>query len=75
VAVDVSDTGGATWSATPGGELPGIAVPEVRVTVTMRSEGDIDVRSLSTVIAAVTPAHDPHRLEIRRADAASEAAG
>ncbi len=75
VAVDVSDTGGAAWSAEPGGDMPGIAAPEVRVTVTARSESDIDSRSLSAVIAAVTPAHVPHRVEIRPADAASDAAG
>ena len=72
VDVDVSDTGGATWSATPGGAMPGVAVPELRVTVTERHEGDVDPRSLGAVIAAVTAAHVPHVVEIRVAEAEPE---
>jgi phage tail-like protein len=72
VTVNVWDTGGASWSATPGGALPGVASPGLRVTVTERRGGDVNPGSLSTVISAVTPAHVPHVVEIRLAEAGAE---
>jgi phage tail-like protein len=72
VDVEVSDTGGAGWSAAPGGTIPGVALPELRVTVTQRHEGDVDPRSLGAVISAVAPAHVPHLVEIRLAEPGPE---
>jgi phage tail-like protein len=72
VEVDVSDTGGSSWSATPGGAMPGVALPELRVTVTESRQGDVDPRSVDAVVSAVTPAHVPHVVEIRLAEAGTE---
>jgi len=60
--VEVTDSGGAAWSAAPGGDLPGDPVPALRVHV--RAHGPVDRRRVERVVAAVTAAHVPFTLDI-----------
>lgn len=65
VDAEVTESGAARWSPTPGGELPGQA--ETGVTVTLRPAGGagIDLARLEAVIRAVTPAHVPHAVVVQ----------
>lgn len=64
VDVEVTDNGGATWSTTPGAELPGQAAAVLHVRVFAVAREDINVRRLDGIVNAVKPAHVPHTLEI-----------
>lgn len=58
--VEVTDSGGVSWSLKPGGPLPGDLVPRL----TVRVESDADVAGLDALIRAAKPAHVVHRLEV-----------
>ena len=64
--VEVSDSGGVTWSLRPEGPLPGDRVP--RLTVRVEASGldpaGLDVTGLEAVIRAAKPAHVLHHLEV-----------
>jgi phage tail-like protein len=62
-AVDISDSGGASWSPVPGGELPGSAEPSVTVRVRSPAVDEATVRQL---VATGTPAHVVHHVEVER---------
>lgn len=62
-SVSVTDSGGASWSPAPGGDLPGTAQPSL--TVVIRASGPVDVRRVERVIATVKAAHVPHTLEVQ----------
>lgn len=56
VPVEVSESGGARWSPSPGGELPGDPVPTVSVVV-RAAPGSVEVDRLDSLVRSVTPAH------------------
>jgi phage tail-like protein len=58
--VEVSDSGGVTWSIKPEAQLPGDPVPQL----TVRVESDADEAGLDAIIRAAKPAHVLHRLEV-----------
>jgi phage tail-like protein len=60
--VDVADSGGAAWSATPGGVPPGESVPWVAIRVV--APPGVAVRSVEAVVAAAKPAHVKHSVEV-----------
>lgn len=62
--VEVEDSGGTAWSATPGAELPGRAQAILHLRVYATALEDINVRRLEAIINAVKPAHVPHSWEI-----------
>jgi hypothetical protein len=65
--VEVVDTGATTWSATPGGDVPGSSPPQVTVSVRVGSAQDVervDVRRVEAVVASVKPAHVRHTVEV-----------
>lgn len=62
--VRVDDSGGATWSSTPGGRLPGNAAALLHVRVYASAVEDVNVRRLEGIVNAVKPAHVPHTLEV-----------
>jgi phage tail-like protein len=70
--VDVTESGGARWSAAPGSELPGEQVPALHVRVTVADATTIDVRRLDAVVAAVKPGHVPHTVEVVTGDVPGE---
>jgi phage tail-like protein len=62
--VRVDDSGGATWSSTPGGRLPGNAAAMLHVRVYASAVEDVNVGRLEGIVNAVKPAHVPHTLEV-----------
>jgi len=62
--VEVEDSGGSAWSATPGAELPGASTPFLRVTVRVADPATVDRRRLERVVAAVKPAHVTHTIDV-----------
>jgi len=70
---EVVETGGAAWSATPGGALPGKPGARLIVRLGVPDVAAVDARRLDAVVAAVKPAHVAHRVEVRSmaTDAAS----
>ncbi|WP_235010656.1 phage tail protein I [Arthrobacter sp. SLBN-112] len=62
--VRIEDSGGATWSPTPGGRLPGNAPALLHVRVYAAAIEDVNLRRLEGIINAVKPAHIPHTLEV-----------
>ncbi|MDQ3128753.1 MAG: phage tail protein I [Chloroflexota bacterium] len=62
--VDVSDSGGAVWSRTPGTAAPGDASYRVTVTVRPPKKGQVDPAKLDELVAAAKPAHVTHRITI-----------
>lgn len=65
VEPEVSDSGGSTWSPTPGGALPGSPAPSVLVRVRAADlpEG-VDERRLSAIIEEIRPAHVAVEVEV-----------
>lgn len=58
--VSVSDTGGCTWSATPGGPLPGSTPARMEVRIEVDAPDDVDPRRVESLIEATKPAHVAH---------------
>jgi phage tail-like protein len=71
--VEVEETGGVQWSASPGPALPGEAEPRLVVRVRCDRPDDVDSRRLDAVVASVKPAHVPHHVEVLGRDAAESA--
>lgn len=63
--VVVEESGGTSWSATPGGELPGSTRPAVVIAITV-PDGDAAelVGRFERVAADVVPAHVPTRVTV-----------
>lgn len=71
--VQVEETGGVRWSASPGAALPGEAQPLLVVRVRCDRPDDVDARRLDAVVASVKPGHVPHRVEVLGRDGAASA--
>lgn len=56
VSVEVNESGGARWTPSPGGDLPGDATPTVAVVVHAAAES-VDTDRLDSLVRSVTPAH------------------
>jgi phage tail-like protein len=59
---EVTDSGGCSWSAVPGGDLPGTWPP--RVTVRVRASDPADARRVEEIVATAKPAHVEHEVEV-----------
>jgi phage tail-like protein len=62
--VEVSDSGGAAWSKTPGSTPPGDGSYSVRIRVKPPKKETIDGTRLEAIVAAAKPAHIAHTVEI-----------
>jgi phage tail-like protein len=62
--VTVSDSGGCTWSASPGGELPGTGPVRMKVRIEVSEPGDVDPRRVEALIEATKPAHVAHSFTV-----------
>lgn len=62
--VAVVEGGGAAWSATSGGSLPGSATRSVHVRVTVARPTDVDAARLDALVGAAKPAHLGHTVEV-----------
>ena len=67
--VAVTDSGGATWSATPGSKAPGNSSYTVKVKVNPPKKGKLDKARIEALVASAKPAHVAH--EVSLADAAA----
>ena len=64
VEPEIEESGGTTWSPTPGGELPGAAEPSLVVRVRVPKGDAVDADRLERIVAAAKPAHVPHTVEV-----------
>jgi phage tail-like protein len=64
--VTVVDSGGCAWSGSPGGDLPGDAVPSMVVRIEFADPDRVDVRRIEALIDAVKPAHVRHSTDLVR---------
>jgi phage tail-like protein len=62
--VEVADSGGVTWSATPGDPAAGPDGPSLTIRVSVTDPAELNVRALDALISAIKPAHVVHRLEV-----------
>lgn len=70
--VEVADSGGVTWSTTPGdpdapagpGGPGGPGGPSLTIRVSVIDPAEVNVRALDALISAIKPAHVMHRLEV-----------
>ncbi len=62
--VTVTDTGGCTWSPTPGGELPGTGPARMEVQIEVPEPDDVDPRRVDSLIEATKPAHVAHSFTV-----------
>lgn len=67
--VEVQDSGGTTWSTTPGAAVPGSSRPNVTVRVTVPMSVKVDRRRVERFVSAVKPAHVPHTVVVVVVDA------
>lgn len=59
-AVDIQDSGGCTWSKTPGGEVPGTSPSQVAVRIRAADPSTVDTRRVEALLEATKPAHVRH---------------
>lgn len=59
---EVEDSGGVSWSRTPGAAVPGSADAHVRVRVAAGES--VDARRLDRIVADAKPAHIAHTVEV-----------
>ncbi len=62
--VDVTDSGGATWSKTPGAKPPGDGSYSLTVTVTPPKKGQLDAAKIEALVASAKPAHVAHKVTV-----------
>lgn len=61
---EITESGGAVSSQDPGGSLPGTARSSLVVRLPVSSPELFDLRRLDDLVAALKPAHVPHRAEV-----------
>ncbi|WP_433328675.1 phage tail protein [Spirillospora sp. CA-294931] len=64
VEPEISDSGGAAWSARPLGPFPGEHRPHLRVTLRLPDPGPADEHRLNALVAAARPAHMPYTVTV-----------
>ena len=64
VEAEIEDSGGASWSATPGSPLPGAETPRLVVRVRPVEPGPMFAERLREFVAANRPAHVPYEVQI-----------
>jgi phage tail-like protein len=66
VEVEIEESGGATWSSTPGGAPPGESRPRLLVRLITDDPDSMDVRRVNLLVGDNKPAHVPHTVEVVR---------
>ncbi len=64
VQPELTESGGADWSAVAGAPLPGGPVPTLHVLLRVPDPSAVDVRRLEAVVAEAVPAHVTSRVEV-----------
>jgi phage tail-like protein len=65
--VEVSESGGARWSPSPGGPLPGEPQEMLSIIVHPAAGQEVDLDRLGALIRSVKPAHVRHRVAVQSA--------
>ncbi|MET9970094.1 phage tail protein [Streptomyces sp. NPDC006356] len=68
VAPEITESGGATWSARPLGPAPGAPRPHLHVTLRLPEPAPADTHRLDTLVAAARPAHMPYTVTVTTAE-------
>lgn len=63
-APEITESGGATWSARPLGPFPGAPEAALNVTLRVPDPSAVDVHRLHAVVAAARPAHLPFTVQV-----------
>lgn len=66
VEVEIEESGGATWSSTPGGAPAGETQPRLLVRLITDDPDSIDVSRVNYLVRESKPAHMPHTVEVVR---------
>jgi phage tail-like protein len=66
--VEVSDSGGVTWSQVPNTPPPGQAEASVQVRIAAAAGRQLDLKAVDELVAAAKPAHVAHRVEVSEHD-------
>jgi phage tail-like protein len=66
VEVEIEESGGATWSSTPGGGPIGEAQPRLLVRLIAEDPDTIDLVRVDQLVRESKPAHMPHTVEVVR---------
>lgn len=61
---EITESGGATWSARPRGPVPGTPRPHLHVTLRLPDPTPADTHRLDTLVAAARPAHMPYTVTV-----------
>jgi phage tail-like protein len=64
MAVTVTESGGARWSPSPGGELPGEVQASVTVVAHPAAGVEVDLDRLDALVRSVKPAHVRHTVSV-----------
>ncbi|MFD7085571.1 phage tail protein [Streptomyces sp. NPDC059918] len=64
VAPEITESGGADWSARPLGPFPGAPRPRLHVTLRLPDPTPADTHRLDSLVAAARPAHMPYTVEV-----------
>ncbi|MEU0843834.1 phage tail protein [Streptomyces sp. NPDC005962] len=68
VEPEITESGGATWSARPRGPFPGAPRPGLHVTLRLPSPTPADEHRLDELVAAARPAHVPYTVQVTAAE-------
>ncbi|MFJ4381420.1 phage tail protein [Streptomyces albidoflavus] len=69
---EITESGGAAWSARPLGPFPGPARPALHVALRLPDPTPADTHRLDALVAAARPAHMPYTVEVTAAERTSE---
>ncbi|MGP8297856.1 phage tail protein [Streptomyces inhibens] len=72
VEPEITESGGAAWSARPRGPFPGSARPHLHVALRLPDPTQADIYRLDTLVAAARPAHMPYTVTVTTAERNSE---
>ncbi|MGW0942531.1 phage tail protein [Streptomyces sp. NPDC002623] len=72
VAPDISESGGASWTARPLGPFPGAPRPHLHVTLRLPDPRPADIHRLDALVAAARPAHMPYTVKVTAAERTPE---
>lgn len=62
--IEIVESGGATWSRTPGSPFPGDAGASLHVRVRADDRDEVDLAHVDRVVASLKPAHVMHTVEV-----------
>ncbi|MEU3612810.1 phage tail protein [Streptomyces sp. NPDC006872] len=72
VTPDISESGGASWTARPLGPFPGAPRPHLHVTLRLPDPHPADTHRLDALVAAARPAHMPYTVKVTAAERTPE---